>query len=67
MSNALEAGKNGHVWGVIHFGHNFTEEFEIRQSIGDSANIDNILRSQIGINVDSSSKVTPNVTKRIHF
>ncbi|EFX70380.1 ABC protein, subfamily ABCH [Daphnia pulex] len=56
MSNALEAGKNGHVWGVIHFGHNFTEEFEIRQSIGDSANIDNILRSQIGINVDSSNQ-----------
>jgi hypothetical protein len=55
VSDALEAGRNGHVWGVIHFGSNFTEEFEIRQSVGDSANVENIMRSQIGINMDSTS------------
>lgn len=56
ISDALEAGKNGQVWGVIHFGHNFTEEFEIRQSAGDSASLENIIRSRISINMDSSSE-----------
>jgi hypothetical protein len=45
------------VWGVIHFGQNFTEEYEIRQSLGDSAKLDNILRSRISINIDSSSEL----------
>ena len=31
VSEAMDAGKNGRVWGVIHFGRNFTEEFEIRE------------------------------------
>ncbi|XP_032783939.2 LOW QUALITY PROTEIN: ABC transporter G family member 20 [Daphnia magna] len=56
VSDALEAGKNGHVWGLIHFGHNFTEEFEVRQASGDSASIENIIRSQIGINMDSTNQ-----------
>lgn len=56
MSEALEAGKNGEVWGVIHFGHNFSEEFEKRQADGDSATLENIIRSRISINMDSSSK-----------
>lgn len=57
MSEALEAGRNGEVWGVIHFGQNFTEEYEIRQSLGDSAKLENILRSRISINIDSSSEL----------
>ncbi|KAI9558718.1 ABC protein [Daphnia sinensis] len=56
ISDAFEAGKNGQVWGVIHFGHNFTEEFEIRQSVGDSASLENIIRSRISINMDSSNQ-----------
>ncbi|EFX70382.1 ABC protein, subfamily ABCH [Daphnia pulex] len=56
ISDALVAGKKGHVWGVIHFGHNFTEEFEVRQSEGDSANLKNIIRSRISINMDSSNQ-----------
>ena len=59
VSEAMDAGKNGRVWGVIHFGRNFTEEFEIRQSEGDSANLENIIRSRISINMDSSSKFNP--------
>lgn len=52
----MEAGKNGRVWGVVHFGHNFTEEFELRQTEGDSATVENIMRSRISVNMDSSSK-----------
>ncbi|XP_046459302.1 ABC transporter G family member 20-like isoform X2 [Daphnia pulex] len=55
LPDAMEAGRNGQVWGVIHFGHNFTEEFEIRQTEGDSTNVDNIIRSRISVNVDSSN------------
>ncbi|XP_046651597.1 ABC transporter G family member 20-like [Daphnia pulicaria] len=57
VSEALEAGRNGQVWGVIHFGHNFTEEFEIRQEAGDSATLENIIRSRISVNIDSSNKI----------
>jgi hypothetical protein len=60
VPNALEAGKKGHVWGVIHFGRNFTEEFEVRQTEGDAANLENIMRSRISINMDSSSEL-PNI------
>jgi hypothetical protein len=55
VPEAIEAGKMNDVWGVIHFGHNFTEEFEIRQESGDSATFDNILRSQISVKMDSIS------------
>ncbi|KAI9553798.1 ABC protein [Daphnia sinensis] len=55
LTEALEAGRSGEVWGVIHFGHNFTEEFEKRQVDGDSATLENIIRSRISINMDSSN------------
>ncbi|EFX79372.1 ABC protein, subfamily ABCH [Daphnia pulex] len=57
VSEALEAGRNGQVWGVIHFGHNFTKEFQIRQEAGDSATLENIIRSRISVNIDSSNQV----------
>ncbi len=57
LPDAMEAGRDGQVWGVIHFGQNFTEEFEIRQTEGDSSNVDNIIRSRISVNVDSSSEL----------
>ena len=56
MSDALEAGRNGQVWGVIHFGQNFTEEYEIRQADGDLAKLENIFRSRISVTIDSSSE-----------
>ena len=65
MSEALEAGRNGQVWGVIHFGHNFTEEFEIRQEAGDSATLENIIRSRITVNMDSSSAMIKKKIKLI--
>jgi hypothetical protein len=65
VSEALEAGRNGQVWGVIHFGHNFTEEFEIRQEAGDSATLENIIRSRITVNMDSSSAMIKKKIKLI--
>lgn len=62
----MEAGKRNDVWGVIHFGHNFTEEFELRQNIGDSASLENIIRSRISVNMDSTSKLK-NEIKIIFF
>jgi hypothetical protein len=53
----MEAGKRNDVWGVMHFGHNFTEEFELRQNNGDSASLENIIRSRISVNMDSTSKL----------
>jgi len=56
VTEALEAGRNGEVWGIIHFGDNFTEEYENRQYLGDSAELENIFRSRISVNMDSSSE-----------
>ncbi|XP_046456397.1 ABC transporter G family member 20-like isoform X2 [Daphnia pulex] len=53
LSDALEAGRNGQVWGVIHFGQNFTEEFEMRE---DSTSKENIIGRQINITMDSSNQ-----------
>ncbi|XP_046645712.1 ABC transporter G family member 20-like isoform X2 [Daphnia pulicaria] len=53
LSDALEAGRNGQVWGVIHFGQNFTEEFEMRE---DSMSKENIIGRQINITMDSSNQ-----------
>nr|CAH0102200.1 unnamed protein product [Daphnia galeata] len=56
VPEAMEAGKRNDVWGVIHFGHNFTKEFEIRQNSGDSASFENIIGSQISVNMDSTNQ-----------
>jgi hypothetical protein len=66
VPEAMEAGKRNDVWGVIHFGHNFTKEFEIRQNSGDSASFENIIGSQISVNMDSTSKLT-NIYKHLRF
>jgi hypothetical protein len=65
VSDALDAGKKGHVWGVIHFGSNFTEEFEVRQTEGDAANVENIIRSRISVNMDSSSELYININLKM--
>ncbi|XP_032784335.2 ABC transporter G family member 20 [Daphnia magna] len=56
VTDALQAGKDNEVWGFLHFGHNFTEEFELRQSEGDSANLQNIIRSRINVRMDSTNQ-----------
>nr|CAH0113565.1 unnamed protein product [Daphnia galeata] len=56
VTDALAAGKNGEVWGVIQFGQNFTEEYEIRQLDGNSAELENIFRSRINVSIDSSNQ-----------
>jgi hypothetical protein len=67
VSEALDAGRNGQVWGVIHFGHNFTGEFEIRQDAGDSATLENIIRSRISVNMDSSSAMIKIVLNSCYY
>ncbi len=53
LSDALGAGRNGEVWGVIHFGENFTQEFELRE---ETISKENIIGRQINITLDSSSE-----------
>lgn len=55
-TEALEATRRGDVWGVIHFGQNFTDELVVRQSDGNAADNETILASQIGVSLDWSSK-----------
>uniref|UniRef100_A0A0N8DDQ0 ABC transporter G family member n=1 Tax=Daphnia magna TaxID=35525 RepID=A0A0N8DDQ0_9CRUS len=56
VSDALEAGRKGQVWGVVHFSWNFSKEFEMRELNGDAADLANVIGSQIGINMDSSNQ-----------
>lgn len=46
----------GKVWGVVHFGQNFTDEIMVRQADGTSADNDTIIASQIGVQMDYSSE-----------
>ena len=55
-SEAIEATRNGEVWGVIHFGQNFTDELVVRQSDGNDADNETIIGSRISISLDWSSK-----------
>ncbi|XP_057369450.1 ABC transporter G family member 20-like [Daphnia carinata] len=53
ISDAIEAGRRGHVWGVVHFGRNFTEEFEMRDwAIG----LENVIDRRINVHMDTSNQ-----------
>ena len=54
-SEALQATANGEVWGVIHFGAQFTDELVVRQSAGNDADNETIQNSRISISLDWSS------------
>lgn len=56
LSDATEATKRGEVWGVIHFGQNFTDEMVVRQGDGSSATNATIIASQINVTMDFSSQ-----------
>ena len=56
LPDAMKAADNGYVWGVIHFGQNFTEELSARQNESNEVTNDTIIGSRIGINMDFSSK-----------
>jgi hypothetical protein len=43
------------VWGVVHFGRNFTDEKMVRQSDGSAASNETIIGSRIGVTMDFSS------------
>ncbi|EFX71377.1 ABC protein, subfamily ABCH [Daphnia pulex] len=56
LSDALDATLQGTVWGVIHFGHNFTEELLERQIDGNAVDKETIQASRIGITLDWSNE-----------
>lgn len=56
LKEAEKAAKNGHVWGVIHFGANFSQQLIARIQDGvNDGNLETIRTSQIGIRLDESS------------
>jgi hypothetical protein len=44
------------VWGVVHFGQNFTDEIIIRQSDGSASSNETVIGSRIGVTMDFSSE-----------
>lgn len=58
MEDAISATRRGEVWGVIHFGPDFTDELVVRQSDGNHADNATIINSRISITLDWSSKLT---------
>lgn len=56
LNEALEATKRGEVWGVIHFGLNFTDELVVRQGDGSAAQNETILASRINVYLDYSGE-----------
>lgn len=56
MPSAIEATRNGEVWGVVHFGRNFTDEIIVRQSDGSASSNETVVGSRIGVTMDFSSE-----------
>ncbi|XP_057380008.1 ABC transporter G family member 20-like [Daphnia carinata] len=56
LPEAIEATKRGEVWGVVHFGRNFTDELMVRQADGSAASNETIIASQIGVTMDFSNQ-----------
>lgn len=52
----MDATRRGEVWGVVHFGQNFTDELVVRQADGNHADNETILASRIAITLDWSSE-----------
>ena len=61
-SEAMEAAERGQVWGVIHFRPNFTDEFVLRENVGNGADLQTVIGSQIGVSLDWSSKYIHKLT-----
>lgn len=57
LKEALDATKRGEIWGVIHFGQNFTDELVVRQGDGSAAQNETILASRINVYLDYSGKL----------
>ena len=57
LSDAMDATRNGHVWGVVHFRQNFTDDLLARHYNGVSVSKQTIADSQIGVTMDFSSEI----------
>ncbi|XP_046646484.1 ABC transporter G family member 20-like [Daphnia pulicaria] len=64
LSSAIEATRNGEVWGVVHFGQNFTDEIIIRQSDGSASSNETVIGSRIGVTMDFSNQQISVVLQR---
>ena len=56
LEKAMEAARQGLVWGVVHFPQNFTDELVVRQSDGKHTDFETIIGSQVNVSLDWSSK-----------
>ncbi|EFX78468.1 ABC protein, subfamily ABCH [Daphnia pulex] len=64
LSSAIEATRTGEVWGVVHFGQNFTDEIIIRQSDGSASSNETVIGSRIGVTMDFSNQQISVVLQR---
>ena len=55
----MAATRAGDIWGLVHFRHNFTCQYFLRQEQGADADDDTIISSRIGVHLDMSSTTFP--------
>nr|QBM06390.1 ATP-binding cassette sub-family H-like protein 2 [Daphnia magna] len=64
VEKALDATKRGKVWGVVHFGQDFTDELMVRRADGIYADNETIRASRVAITLDESNKQVSLTIKR---
>nr|QBM06389.1 ATP-binding cassette sub-family H-like protein 1 [Daphnia magna] len=64
VAEALDATKRGNVWGVVHFGKDFTDELVVRQADGNYADNETIRASRVAITLDESNQQISLTIKR---
>ncbi|KAI9556290.1 ABC protein [Daphnia sinensis] len=64
VEEALDAVKRGKVWGVVHFGKDFTDELVVRQADGNYADNETIRASRVAITLDESNQQISLTIKR---
>ena len=53
----MNAAKSGQTLGVVHFGRNFSQEFQLRVNKSADVDITSVIGSQINIHLDWSSEL----------
>ncbi|KAI9553796.1 ABC protein [Daphnia sinensis] len=64
VEKAVDATKRGKVWGVVHFGQDFTDELMVRRADGIYSDNETIRASQVAIMLDESNKQVSLTIKR---
>ena len=64
----MDATRNGDIWGVVHFPHNFSKFYDIRTTDGKESTNETIIGSRIAVTLDWSSELIINrPTKAMRF